>query len=146
MNFRQLVCLTILFSSCTDAVSQPSLDVFDPVQLSGIWVEGIDTGQACGAHNLHHRFVLSEDGQTLVFKLDRRWKIANDKEVNQYSANIIKATAHSLTIEYLDLAGLPEGYPTQWDIAFVAEGVYRWKASHWPEDKVNSVVGVRCAK
>lgn len=146
MKIKHLLIITLFFSGCSNESSHTQSKEFDKAQMSGVWAESVDTSLACDSKNLHNSFEFSDDGKTLVFKLDRPWVIATGKEISQYSAKIIKSSHHSLTIEYLDSAGLPEGYPKEWDIVFVADGVYRWKASSWPDTKVNSVVGIRCSK
>jgi hypothetical protein len=146
MKINHILIITLFFSGCTSESSQAKPNTFDKAQMSGVWTESVDTSIACDSKNLHNSFEFSADGKTLTFKLDRPWKIANDKEVSQYSAKIIKESQNSLTIEYFDTEGLPEDYPKAWDIVFVADGVYRWKASNWPDSKVNSVVGIRCSK
>lgn len=146
MKVRNILIITLLLSGCSNESSHSQSKIFDKAQMSGVWAESVDASLACDSKNLHNRFEFSDDDKTLIFKLDRPWKIATDKEVSQYSAKIIKESHNSLTIEYFDTAGLPEGYPKEWDIVFVADGVYRWKASSWPDTKVNSVVGIRCSK
>lgn len=119
---------------------------FDKTLIIGVWSESIDTSQACNPDNLHNSFEFADSGQTLVFKLDRLWKIADGKTVDHYSARILETTKNTMTIEYNDIGELPEDYPKTWEIAFVAKGVYRWRASSWPAGKVNSVVGIRCSE
>lgn len=118
---------------------------FDRSLLGGIWAESVDTTDACAMSNLHNTFELSADGKTLVFKLDRKWKIASGDPLERYSATVVRSTRQSLVIRYnADIGTLPPGYPTEWELAFVAPGVYRWRATEWPEGKVNNVVGVKC--
>ena len=119
---------------------------FERSALTGLWAESVNTKPACAEDNLHHHFELSEDGKTLVFKLDRKWRIASGEAVESYSATVVSSTNRKLVIRYnSDIGTLPVGYPTEWELAFVAPDVYRWRATEWPEGKVNPVVGVRCA-
>jgi len=146
MKIKNRLIVSLFLLACANAFAQTEPELFDKTLMAGVWAESVDTSPACDTNNLHNSFEFSDDGKTLVFKLDRPWKIATDKEVSQYSAKIIQESHHSLTIEYFDTADLPEDYPKEWDIIFVADGVYRWKASSWPDAKVNSVVGIRCSK
>mgnify|MGYP006864925270 CR=1 FL=1 len=88
---------------------------------------------------------MSPDGNTLVFKLDRKWKIATGNHVEQYSATVLSTTPWILTIRYnADIGPLPPDYPLQWEMAFVGPGIFRWRATEWRGDQVNTIVGVRC--
>jgi hypothetical protein len=118
---------------------------FDRSLLSGEWVESDDTDFACTKDKPHQRFELSEDGKTLVFKIDRKLLIATGKAVDQYSATVILATPRALVIEYNNTEGAPKGFPKAWELAFIAPGVFRWRATEWPVGHVNRVVGVRCS-
>lgn len=120
---------------------------FDRSLLAGLWAESVNTKAVCAKENLHHRFDLSADGKTLTFQLDRKWKIASGKMVDRYSATVLKSTAQTLVMQYNpDIGPLPDRYPKEWELAFVAPGVYRWRATEWPPGEVNPVVGVRCSK
>lgn len=119
---------------------------FDKSLLPGLWAESVNTQPACAGDNLHFRFELSEDGKILGFKLDRMWTIASGKSVDKYSAKVLETTASTMVIEYIDLNEVPDGYPKVWELAFVSPGVYRWRATVWPEGKVNTVVGIRCTE
>ncbi len=119
---------------------------FDKTVLSGLWAESVNTQPACASDTLHFRFELSEDGKILSFKLDRMWQVANGKSVDKYSAKVLEATSRTMVIEYIDIDGLPDGYPKAWELAFVSPGVYRWRATVWPEGEVNPVVGIRCTE
>lgn len=149
MMYIKVLIAAALLSSCAASgtkFSEIQSNTFNKSLMTGVWAESVDTSLACDAKNLHNSFEFADEDKTLIFKLDRLWKIANEKSVTQYSAKIIKSSNNSLTIAYDDTLGLPDGYPTEWDIIFVADGVYRWKASSWPDNKVNSVVGIRCSK
>jgi hypothetical protein len=119
---------------------------FDKSLLPGLWAESVNTQPACESDNLHFRFELSEEGKILGFKLDRMWQVANGKSVDKYSAKVLEVTNRTMVIEYIDLDGLPEGYPKAWELAFVSPGVYRWRATVWTEGEVNPVVGIRCTE
>ena len=119
---------------------------FDRALLSGLWVESTDTKPACESDNLHVRYELSADGRVLVFKLDRPFRINPGRTVDQYSATVVRSTPRSLVIRYnSDVGDPPANYPKEWEMAFVAPGVYRWRATEWPKGRVNSVVGIRCS-
>src|SRR5208282_2726344 len=122
-----------------------SAQEFDRSLLTGDWVESDNTDFACTSNKAHQRFELSEDGKTLVFKLNRKLLIATGKIVDQYSASVLLALPKSLIIEYNDTEGLPKGFPKTWELAFIAPGVYRWRVTVAPEGHVNYVVGVRCS-
>ena len=122
-----------------------SAQEFDRSLLTGDWVESDNTDFACTSNKAHQRFELSEDGKTLVFKLNRKLLIATGKMVDQYSASVLLALPKALIIEYNDTEGLPKGFPKTWELAFIAPGIYRWRATVMPEGHVNYVVGVRCS-
>lgn len=118
---------------------------FDRALLAGTWADSDSTAPACARNNLHYTLELSADGKTLVFKLDRKWKIATGAQVEQYSATVLDAAPQMLTIRYnADIGPLPADYPAKWEMAFVAPGVYRWRATEWRGGEVNTIVGVRC--
>jgi len=137
-----------LFLACANCEAEPPSEQaapFDRSLLGGVWAESVDTMPACAMTNLHNTFELSPDGRTLVFKLDRKSKIASGNEVEQYSATVLRSTSQSLFIRYnADIGTLPPGFPLDWEIVFVTPGVYRWHAEKWKEGEVNNVVGVKC--
>lgn len=118
---------------------------FDRALLAGTWADSDSTAPACARNNLHYTLELSADGKTLVFKLDRKWRIATGAQVEQYSATVLDVAPQMLTIRYnADIGPLPADYPAKWEMAFVAPGVYRWRATEWRGGEVNTIVGVRC--
>lgn len=142
-----------LLSGCTSSTvfsqEQPGVSVqsFDRSLLAGTWVENVNTKLACSVDNLHYRFELDSEGKTLEFLLDRKWRIASGEVVDRYSATVVSNTDRTLIIRYnVDAGVAPTGYPSEWEMAFVAPGIYRWHATNWPEGKVNVVVGIRCGK
>jgi hypothetical protein len=119
---------------------------FERDLLSGLWAVNSSTRPACTPDSLHARHELSADGKVLLFMLDRKWKLNSGKTVDQYSATVLRSTTRSLFIKYNDDAGEHRAdYPKEWEMAFVAPGVYRWRATDWPEGRVNPVVGIRCS-
>jgi hypothetical protein len=142
MNHRVISFALFWATLSTTALAQD----FDRSLLSGVWVESDNTDYACTSDKPHQRFELSKDGKTLVFKFDRMLPIVTGKTVDQYSATVILATPRALVIEYNDTEGLPKGFPTTWELAFVAPGTFRWRATEWPVGHVNRVVGVRCSQ
>lgn len=118
---------------------------FDRALLSGLWAENASTKPACEADNPRVRYELSPDGKVLVFKLDRPLRIGTGRTVSQYSATVVRSTARSLVIRYnADIGETPPDYPKEWEMSFVAPGVYRWRATEPPDGRVNPVVGIRC--
>jgi len=142
INPRAISFVLFWATLSTSALAQE----FDRSLLSGEWVESDSTDFACTRDKPHQRFELSADGKTLVFKIDRKLPIASSKIVDLYSATVILATPKALVINYNDTEGLPKGFPKSWELAFIAPGVYRWRATDWPEGHVNRVVGVRCSQ
>lgn len=148
---RSVVVLTSLLLAIVPMVECAFADPmrglsFDRSLLAGVWAESVNTSPACAESNLHHTFELTTDGKTLNFKLDRKWTIATGQAVERYSATVVSSTKHSLVIRYnTDIGTPPSGYPIEWEISFVAPGVYRWRAEAWPEGNVNTVVGVKCS-
>jgi hypothetical protein len=130
-------------------LSLPSIAIadagsFDRSRLGGVWSESYDTGKACRADQPHVTFDLSKDGKTLTFNLDRTIKRASGEEVSTYSATVTRGTKASLFIEY-NHAVNPK-VPKRWEMAFVAPGIYRWRATEWDPGRVNIVVGLRCSE
>jgi hypothetical protein len=142
MNYRVILFALFWAMSSTVSLAQE----FDRSLLSGEWVESDNTEFACTSNKAHQRFELSEDGKTLVFKLNQKLLIATGKMVDQYSASVLLALPKALVIEYNDTEGLPKGFPRTWELAFIAPGVYRWRVTIAPAGHVNYVVGVRCSQ
>lgn len=139
----KLILLSLTISSPTQVLAQD----FDRSLLEGAWVVNSNTDYACTENKLHTRFKLSADGKTLKFIQDREWKLNSGKTVEHYSATVISNTNRVLTIKYNTDAGEhPPNYPKEWEMAFVAPGVYRWRATNWPRGRVNVVVGIRCSQ
>ena len=120
---------------------------FDRSLLSGLWAENANTRLACAPEELHVRYELSADGKGLIIKFDRKEKINSGKTVEQFSATVLRSDAHTLVIRYnADAGDFGPNYPKEWEMVFVAPGVYRWRATDWPEGRVNAVVGIRCSQ
>lgn len=118
---------------------------FDRSLLDGLWAESVRGKFGCVAGNLRTRFVLSEDGKTLTFKLDRKWKINTGQVVDEYSATVFKAEQHALFIQYDESPSSMSPDMIEWEMRFIGPGTYRWRSTAWPEGNYNNVIGVRCS-
>ena len=116
---------------------------FDRAQLAGLWAESARGSYACSNDNLHQRMTLSDDGKLLTFKLDRKWRIASGREVEQYSATVLESGPNRLVIRYDAEPNLSREM-SEWEMMFIGPGVYRWRSTSWPAGDYNTVVGVRC--
>ena len=124
--------------------SQALAQSFDWQLLNGEWAESTDHKFGCRSDNLHQRFEVNADRNTLTFKNDRRWRIGTGQEVERYSATIIAVRENIIVIKYgPELQGIPEEYRT-WEMRFIGPSTYRWRAASWPPDQFNDVIGVRC--
>jgi hypothetical protein len=112
--------------------------------LQGLWAESVDAQFACVPSNLHARLSLSEDGKTLVFELDRKWKLSSGKKVQSYSAEVIRSEPRVLFIRYNADAGTAPPDQQEWEMRFLGPGTYRWRSTAWPEGRYNTVIGVKC--
>jgi hypothetical protein len=130
-------------AAAAPAAAQPG--GFDWALLEGRWSEGADARFACGADKLQRRMTPSEDRRTLVFENDRPQKLAGGAEVLRYTAAILEAQPFALRIRYGAELGLPEAQ-REWELRFVAPGLYRWRAAAAPEGRFVAVFGVRCEK
>lgn len=114
--------------------------------LDGVWVESTHYQFGCVPDNLHQRLELSSDGKTLTFKNDRKWKIGTGHEVTQYSATVVRSTKNVLIIKYgSELEGIPDEF-REWEIRFIGPGTYLWRATSWPANQFNEVIGVKCTQ
>lgn len=119
---------------------------FDHSMLDGLWAESTDYQFGCRPDNLHQRLELSADGKTLTMKNDRKWKIGSGGEVTQYSATVISSTSNSLVIKYgPEIAGIPDEF-REWEMRFIGPGTYLWRATSWPANQFNAVIGVKCTQ
>lgn len=117
---------------------------FDRTMLDGVWAESADYQFGCRPDNLHQRLELSRDGKQLFFKNDRKWKMDSGAEIEEYSASVVRATKNVLVIRYgPELAGIPSEF-REWEMRFIGPGTYLWRATSWPENRFNSVIGVKC--
>jgi hypothetical protein len=136
---RVLLTLTALCSSSVGAQS------FDWNSLQGKWAESTKHQYGCRPDNLHQWLRPSYDRKTLVFKNDRKWKIASGQEVEQYAAAIVSARPNVLIIRYgNDFGEIPEQY-REWEMRFIGPGTYRWRATTWGPGEYNDVIGVKCS-
>ena len=59
---------------------------------------------------------------------------------------VLAETDRSLTLRYdNETRRTSDGKLVEWQLIFVAPGVFRWRETDWPEGKVNGVVGIRCS-
>lgn len=117
---------------------------FDWSLLHGQWAESTRFQFGCRQDNLHHQFVVSADKKSITFKLDRLWKIGTGKKVREYTASIQSAKENALVIRYgPELQGLSDEL-REWELRFIGPSTYRWRATAWPENQYNEVVGVKC--
>jgi hypothetical protein len=139
-SMRQLV-ISVLAVLCAHAVHAQA---FDRSMLQGLWAESSNAAFACVPSNLHTLLSLSEDGKTLTFKLDRKWKLSWGKEVEQYSATVVRSEERMLVIRYNPDAGTPPPDHQEWEMRFLGPGTYRWRSTAWPGGRYNTVIGVKC--
>jgi hypothetical protein len=119
---------------------------FDLAQVEGRWAENFNTEPACGPDSLHFRFDVSAERKRLTLVFDRR-SVTALGETDRVSADILSATPRSLVIRYDNEQRLTRlRKPLEWELTIVAPGVYRWRATDWEPNEVNTVVGVRCSK
>lgn len=134
--------LAILLLS-TAAAAAPSS--FDDAQLAGSWSESVNTNATCSGERRFTRMQLSDDHQRLAIFNDRTWT-SKLGVTNHFAATVTAETEHSLTLVYdNEVRHTPAGKLVEWQIIFVAPGVFRWRETSWPEGKVNGVVGIRCS-
>jgi len=139
ISLRFLSAITaFLLSSTTSAQS------FDWSLLQGEWAESTKNQFGCRPDNLHHRFEVSADKKSIVFKLDRKWRIGTGKEVERYAATIKKVGPNALVISYGPELGEMSAEMKEWELRFIGPGTYRWRSTSWPEGKYNTVIGVKC--
>jgi hypothetical protein len=117
---------------------------FDWTLLQGQWAESTKNQFACRPDNLHHRFEPSADKKSIVFRLDRKWKILTGKEVEHYAATIKKAELNVLVISYGPELGETPPEMKEWELRFIGPGTYRWRSTAWPEGQYNAVIGIKC--
>jgi hypothetical protein len=89
--------------------------------------------------------VFSADGKRLDIVFDRQWKTELGT-TDHIGAAILSSTARTLVIRYdNETRKKQDGRPVEWELSMAAPGVYRWRETEWEPDKVNTVVGIRCA-
>lgn len=139
-RFPLAFLFALLGASCqAQSVSEP----FDWSLLEGRWAESADHAYGCRKDNLHFTFAISADRSRLTFKLDRPWPIAG-QQVTEYSAQVTKAAGRTLLIRYgEELKNIPAEM-REWELRFIGPGTYRWRASSWPANQFNTVIGVKC--
>jgi hypothetical protein len=125
---------------------QPPGLAFNASQLAGPWAESDSPEPVCTSQDLRHWFEFAPDGRRLTIRFSRvhPTELGN---VDTLRAAIVSSTERTFTLLY---DGEPrmrsDGAPTQWELAMVAPGVYRWRDTSWPSQDVNVVVGIRCDK
>lgn len=142
-RFAFVAVLAGLASACSAPV-QPLGLAFDTRLLDGWWSDNTDTSQACAKENPRIRYRFNFDGTRLQLEFDRKWN-TEIGEADRFPARVIASTQRTLVIEYDNESRRdPMGRAVQWELAVVAPGVYRWRATEWPPGAVNVVVGIRC--
>lgn len=132
---------TLLLSAAVTAAPVP----FDETQLSGSWAESVNANIACDGVRRLSRMQLSDDRQKLAIFNDRTW-VSKLGETNRFAATVLAETERSLTLRYdNETRRTSEGKLVEWQLIFVAPGVFRWRETDWAEGKVNGVVGIRCS-
>lgn len=132
---------TLLLSAAVTAATVP----FDETQLSGSWAESVNANIACDGVRRLSRMQLSDDRQKLAIFNDRTW-VSKLGETNRFAATVLAETERSLTLRYdNETRRTSEGKLVEWQLIFVAPGVFRWRETDWAEGKVNGVVGIRCS-
>lgn len=118
---------------------------FDETQLSGSWAESVNANSACDGVRRFSRMQLSDNRQRLAIFNDRTW-VSKLGETNRFAATVLAETERSLTLRYdNETRRTADGKLVEWQLIFVAPGVFRWRETDWPEGKVNGVVGIRCS-
>lgn len=129
------------------AAIEPAPFPFDVKQLSGVWADSVDTEPACGMKNGHFRYEFSSDRKRLAIKFDREIDSGTAGKISQIDATILSATARTITLRYDGEQRMNSlGQPIEWQLAMVAPGVYRWRATDWRVGVVNTVVGIQCSE
>lgn len=136
-SFVLLVCSTMGLAS-VERTPFP----FDISQLSGTWVDNYSTEEACASSNVHFRYEFSSDRKHITITFDRKPSTPLPIE-EKARASILSATSRSLVIKYDGETRMSSaGKPVEWELAVVAPGIYRWRAT---DRNVNTVVGIRCS-
>ncbi|MFM2118547.1 MAG: hypothetical protein RL722_15 [Pseudomonadota bacterium] len=117
---------------------------FDRTLLNGVWAESTNYQFGCRSENLHQRLELAKDGKTLTFMNDRDWQIGTGQKVRQYTASVMRSSVNVLVIRYgPELANIPDNM-REWEMRFIGPGTYLWRATAWPPNQFNEVIGVKC--
>lgn len=118
---------------------------FDETQLAGSWSESVNTNSVCSGERRFTRMQLSDDRQRLAIFNNRTWS-SKLGVTNHFAATVTAESEHSLTLVYdNETRRTASGKLVEWELIFVAPGVFRWRETSWPDGKVNGVVGVRCS-
>lgn len=116
-------------------------------QLSGVWADSVDTEPACAMKNWHVRYEFSADRKRLSIQFDRDIDSGAAGKISHMDATILSATARTITFRYDGEQRMNSlGKPVEWQLAMVAPGVYRWRATDWRVGEVNTVVGIQCSE
>ncbi len=139
--------LLALASTSAFAAIEPTPFPFDVNQLSGVWADSVDTEPACAMKNGHFRYEFSSDRKRLAIQFDREIDSGAAGKVSHIDATVLAATARTITFRYDGEQRMNSlGKPIEWQLAMVAPGVYRWRATDWRAGQVNTVVGIRCSE
>ena len=147
MNRPIAFILMALASTATLAAIEPAPFPFDVNQLSGVWADSVDAEPACATKNGHFRYEFSSDRKRLAIQFDREIDSGAAGKVSHIDATVLAATARTITFRYDGEQRMSSlGKPIEWQLAMVAPGVYRWRATDWRAGQVNTVVGIRCSE
>jgi hypothetical protein len=148
MKYLLLATLALACSSSFSAIDSTSKPfTFNQAQLEGSWADSVSTEAACSAQNTRFSYTFSADLSRVTVKFDRAIDSGIKGKISEVDAEIISSTARTLVIRYQGESRLSAiGKPIEWELAIVAPGIYRWRATDWQQGEVNTVVGIRCAE
>jgi hypothetical protein len=141
------VALALTTLSATAASAEQISFPFDFTQLAGAWVDNFSTEAACSMKNPRFRFEFSLDKKHLTIVFDRKTDNSLGANKDRFEASVTAATNQTLVIRYDGETRLNNlGKLIEWELAVVAPGIYRWRATDWKTGQVNTVVGIRCSE
>lgn len=135
-----LACWAVLGSMAAQA--EESIDSL----LAGSWQENWDRGEVCTPSSANFTMTLDRKSKTLVFQYDREVQSFDGQKRTALTYFVREYRPRSLV---LALDGETRkgdsGNPVEWELIFVGRGIYRWRATEWPNREVNRIIGVRCS-
>lgn len=146
MFLKALTLAGSLFLISPSSEAETQKFYFDVSLLSGIWSESYSTSEVCSPTNRLMRMQFSNDRREFAILYDKK-NMTSLGEMDRINASVISSTTSSVVIRYENESRLKiSGKPMEWELSVVAPGVYRWRETDWPQDKVNVVVGIRCSQ